>query len=174
MASSARLRSGPVGAGWADRWWTSGDGLKLHARDYAAASGEAKLPVVCIHGLTRNARDFEDLAPQLAAWGRRVLAVDVRGRGLSARDSNPMNYNPAVYAGDIALLLDRLGVRQAQVIGTSMGGLIAMVMAAMRPDLLAGVVLNDVGPAVSPAGLARIGGYIGKPSGVKSWRGAAA
>jgi pimeloyl-ACP methyl ester carboxylesterase len=174
MPSSVRQRKAPAAAAWADRWWTSGDGLKLHARDYAACSGGARLPVLCIHGLTRNSRDFEDLAPKLASWGRRVLAVDVRGRGLSARDPNPLNYHPATYVSDIATLLDQLGVRQVQVVGTSMGGLIAMVMAAMRPDLLAGVVLNDVGPVIAPTGLARIGGYLGKPSGVRSWRGASA
>ena len=173
MPSKVRQRSAAPAA-WADRWWTSADGLKLHARDYAAASGGAKLPVLCIHGLTRNARDFDDLAPKLAGWGRRVLAVDVRGRGLSDRDPHPMNYHPGTYVTDIAALLDQLGVRQVQVVGTSMGGLTAMVMAAMRPDLLAGVVLNDVGPEVSAAGLGRIGGYLGKPSGVKGWRGASA
>ena len=158
---------------WADRWWTSADGLRLHARDYAAASGEAKLPVVLIHGLTRNARDFEDLAPRIAAWGRRALVVDVRGRGLSDRDSDPLNYHPSVYAADVALLLDRLGIRRAQFVGTSMGGLITMVMTTTRPELVAGVVLNDVGPVIATEGLNRIAGYVGKPVAAGTWKDAA-
>ena len=83
---------------YADRSWSSAEGLALHARDYPAADGPARLPVICIHGLTRNARDFEVLAPIFAAGGRRVLAVDVRGRGLSAWDPDPRNYHPATYA----------------------------------------------------------------------------
>src|SRR4051812_22143766 len=91
---------------WAERTWTVADGLKMHARDYAPASGEAKLPVICIHGLTRNAADFETVAPWMAARGRRVLAVDVRGRGKSAHDPDPNRYIPPIYAADILCLLD--------------------------------------------------------------------
>src|SRR3569832_2457647 len=105
-----------------DRWWTSGDGLKLHARDYAGAEGPARLPVICIHGLTRNARDFEDVAPAIAAMGRRVLALDVRGRGLSAFDPQPMSYHPGTYAGDVAALMGAAGIARAAFVGTSMGG----------------------------------------------------
>jgi pimeloyl-ACP methyl ester carboxylesterase len=163
-----------VEAGWADRWWTSADGLRLHARDYAPASGEARLPVVMLHGLTRNARDFEDLAPKVAGWGRRVLAADVRGRGQSARDPNPLNYQPPVYVADVAALLDQSGIRRAQFVGTSMGGLITMLLSVMRPDLVAGVVLNDVGPVLSMDGLSRIAAYVGKPVKVAGWTEAAA
>src|ERR1700761_6902644 len=98
---------------FADRFWTSPDGLALHARDYAGASGPARLPVVCLHGLTRNARDFEDLAPHAAAKGRRGLALDVRGRGQSAWDPQPLRYQPAAYAGDALALLDALGIARA-------------------------------------------------------------
>lgn len=146
---------------FADRFWTSADGLKLHARDYAAAPGPARAPVICIHGLTRNARDFEDLAPRLAARGRRVLAVDVRGRGASAWDPQPSRYVPAVYAGDMLTLMDALAIAKAVIIGTSMGGLIAMAVGAMRPGAVAAAVLNDVGPELAPEGLARIMRYTG-------------
>lgn len=146
---------------WVDRWW-SVDGLRLHARDYAGGEGDAKLPVVCLHGLTRNARDFEDLAPWIAARGRRVLALDVRGRGLSAYDTEPMRYNPAVYASDVAALLERLGIARAVFVGTSMGGLITMALAASRPDLIEAAVLNDVGVRIAPDGLARISEAVSK------------
>lgn len=150
-------------------FWTSDEGLPLHARDYAPASGPTKLPVICIHGLTRNARDFEDLAPKIAAMGRRVLAVDVRGRGLSARDPNPMNYHPGTYAADIVALLQAAGIERAVFVGTSMGGLIAMVLTSLKPEAVAAAVLNDVGPELSPVGLARIAGYTGMASRFGTW-----
>ena len=105
-----------------DRTWTSADGLALFARDHAPASGPAKLPVICIHGLTRNSRDFEVVAPLIAAQGRRVLSIDVRGRGNSDRDPNPANYNPAIYAMDVIALMTQSGMGRAHFIGTSMGG----------------------------------------------------
>lgn len=153
----------------ADRWWTSSDGLRLYARDYPGAAGDARLPVVCLHGLTRSSRDFEAVAPYLAASGRRVLALDVRGRGRSARDPKPENYHPGVYAADTAALLDRLGVARAVFVGTSMGGLITMVLAGLRPELVAAAVINDVGPCLSPVGLGRILAYTGKRPEVRSW-----
>ena len=144
-----------------DLVWTAADGLSLHARDYPALGPVSGPPVICVHGLTRNARDFEDLAPRLAARGRRVLAVDVRGRGGSDRDPQPLNYHPATYALDLIALLDATGIARAVFIGTSMGGLITMVLASIRPQAIAAAVLNDVGPELSPVGLARIGGYVG-------------
>ncbi len=152
-----------------DFFWTSYEGLPLHARDYAPVGESQKLPVICIHGLTRNARDFEDLAPKIAATGRRVLAVDVRGRGLSAHDPNPMNYHPGTYAADIVALLDAAGIEKAVFVGTSMGGLITMVLTSIRPEAIAAVVLNDVGPELSPVGLARIAGYTGMASRFETW-----
>src|SRR3569623_1500264 len=118
MASVDRTFAEPS---WADRFWAAPgpEGLRLHARDYAGASGPARTPVVCLHGLTRTARDFEDLAPHVAAQGRRMLALDVRGRGRSAWDPEPMRYTPAVYAGDALALLDALGIGRAVFIGTS-------------------------------------------------------
>lgn len=147
-----------------DFFWTSSEGLPLHARDYAPVGETQKLPVICIHGLTRNARDFEDLAPRIAATGRRVLAVDVRGRGLSAHDPNPMNYHPGTYAADIVSLLEAAAIERAVFVGTSMGGLITMVLTSIRPEAIAAAVLNDVGPELSPVGLARIAGYTGMAS----------
>lgn len=158
----------------------STDGLALYARDYAAAAPAntpawvpARLPVVCLHGLTRNSADFDELAPEIARLGRRVLAPDVRGRGHSARDPNPNNYNPAVYAGDVAKLLHDLGIARAVFIGTSMGGLITMTLAVRNLDLIAGAVLNDVGPVLSTRGLARIAGYAGRCNTLASWEDAA-
>jgi pimeloyl-ACP methyl ester carboxylesterase len=157
-----------------DFFWTSHEGLPLHARDYAPVGETQKLPVICIHGLTRNARDFEDLAPKIAATGRRVLAVDVRGRGLSARDPNPMSYHPGTYAADVMSLLAAAGIEKAVFVGTSMGGLITMVLTSIMPQAIAGAVLNDVGPELSPVGLARIAGYTGMASRFESWDAAVA
>jgi pimeloyl-ACP methyl ester carboxylesterase len=153
--------------------FTSDDGLRLYARDYAAASGPARLPVICIHGLTRNSADFDELAPLIAALSRRVLAVDVRGRGHSQRDPNHDNYNPAVYAGDVAKLMSDLGIARAVFIGTSMGGLITMTLAAQHIELVAAAVINDIGPVLSEKGLARIAGYAGKAVALGSWEDAA-
>lgn len=155
--------------GFTDLFWTSGEGLPLHARDYAPMGEPTGLPVICLHGLTRNARDFEDLAPRIAARGRRVLAVDVRGRGLSAWDPQPLNYHPGTYAGDVVALLAATGIERAVFVGTSMGGLITMVLAAFKPEAIAAVVLNDVGPELSPIGLARIAAYAGGASRFPTW-----
>jgi pimeloyl-ACP methyl ester carboxylesterase len=158
-----------MGEAFTDRFWTASDGLALHARDYPGASGPARVPVVCLHGLTRNARDFEDLAPRLAARGRRVLAPDVRGRGQSGWDPQPMRYVPATYAGDILALLDALGIGRAVFIGTSMGGLITMTVAAFRPQAVAAAVLNDIGPELAPEGIKRITGFTGKSAEITTW-----
>jgi pimeloyl-ACP methyl ester carboxylesterase len=159
---------------WIDRAWTSADGLVLYARDYAGAAGPARLPVVLLHGLTRNSADFGTVAPWIAARGRRVLAADFRGRGRSAWDPNPLGYAPPTYAADIAALLDAAGIGRALFVGTSLGGLVTMALAAIRPAAVAGAVLNDVGPSLSPVGLARIAGYAGHDSAVADWAGAAA
>lgn len=157
----------------AERRWYSRDGMALFARDYAGASGEARLPVVCLHGLTRNSKDFEDVAPRLAATGRRVLVPDVRGRGRSDRDPNPENYRIPLYARDMLRLLDALGIGRAVFVGTSMGGLIAMTVATLRARSVEAVVLNDVGPEVGSEGIARILSYAGKPAEVGDWDAAA-
>jgi pimeloyl-ACP methyl ester carboxylesterase len=153
--------------------FTSDDGLRLYARDYASSTGPARLPVICIHGLTRNSSDFDELAPLIAALSRRVLAVDVRGRGHSQRDPNPDNYNPVVYANDVARLMRELGIARAVFVGTSMGGLITMTVASQHLDLVAAAIINDIGPVLSEKGLARIAGYTGKRVALGSWLDAA-
>lgn len=158
---------------YADRWWRAADGLRLHARDYGGGEGEARVPVICLHGLTRNAADFEDLAPWIAAQGRRVLAIDVRGRGKSDWDPEPFHYTPAVYASDVAELMALAAIRKAVFIGTSMGGLIMMMLAATRSDLIEAAVLNDVGPRIAPEGLKRISSYAGAAVKVDTWAEAA-
>jgi len=140
--------------------------LELAARDYPAGPGAPAL--LLMHGLTRNSADFEPLAARLA--GRyRLIVPDQRGRGLSQWDPDPAQYRPDVYAHDMLALLDGLGIEHAGLIGTSMGGLIAMVMHALRPGLARAVVFNDVGPVLEPAGLARIQGYVGPGGAMTGW-----
>ena len=159
---------------FADRRWTAPDGLSLYARDYAAASGPAKLPVIAIHGLTRNSADFGAIAPLIAQSGRRVLAVDVRGRGKSDRAPDPMTYQPVNYAHDILALMEQAGIARAVFLGTSMGGLITMALAAIRSKVIAAAIINDVGPEVAKEGLARIAAYSGRPVDTPTWAEAAA
>jgi pimeloyl-ACP methyl ester carboxylesterase len=154
---------------YADLSFTSTDGLALYARDYPAHGGPARLPVICLHGLTRNSADFDELAPWIAQQGRRVIALDVRGRGHSAHDPSPANYNPMMYAGDVVKLAHDLGIERAVFVGTSMGGIITMTLALRKLKLIAAAVLNDVGPVISEKGLARIAGYAGKGCALGSW-----
>ena len=156
---------------WVDETWTSSDGLRLHYRDYAGRPDA--VPVLCLHGLTRNARDFEALAPLLAG-GRRVIVPDFRGRGMSDHDPIPARYSPPTYAADIWQLLDLLGIDRAIFVGTSLGGLVTMAVAAFAPGKIAGVVLNDVGPELEQEGLRRIRGYVGRPAFFANWQAAAA
>jgi pimeloyl-ACP methyl ester carboxylesterase len=160
--------------GFEERIVATIDGLALYARDYAPVQPETGLPVICLHGLTRNSRDFEIVAPRIAALGRRVIAQDVRGRGRSANDPDPAHYVPAVYAQDVVKVMDDLGVAKAVFVGTSMGALITMTLAAMAPDRVAAAVLNDIGPRIEIAGLKRIGGYVGRSPAFPSWQEAAA
>lgn len=153
---------------------TSADGLRLYARDYPGHGGPARLPVICIHGLTRNSADFEDVAPWIAAQGRRVLAVDVRGRGKSAHDPITRRYVPMTYAGDIIKLMHDVGIARAVMIGTSMGGLVILTIALRKLSLISAAVLNDAGPTVSMRALERIAQYVGRPVRISSWDEAAA
>lgn len=161
-------------AAYAERRWTSPDGLSLFARDYAPSDGPARLPVIAIHGLTRNSADFEVIAALIAQSGRRVLAVDVRGRGQSDRAPDPMTYTPDVYARDVVALMEQLGIEKAVFLGTSMGGLITMALTAIKPKAIAAAILNDVGPELAPEGLARIAAYTGQPVVIETWADAAA
>ena len=156
-----------------ERRWASRDGLTLFARDYPAAGEGGRLPVICLHGLTRNSKDFEEIAPIIAGWGRRVIVPDVRGRGQSDRDPNPKNYKPPIYARDVVEMMAALDIGEAVFLGTSMGGLITMTLMATRPKLIAAAILNDVGPAVAPEGIARILGYAGKKADISDWNNAA-
>jgi len=156
----------------AEYWFESQDGLRLFSRVYAAPGADAPV-VLCLHGLMRNGRDFEELAPRLAQRYR-VIVPDVRGRGLSARDPDSNNYQIPVYLRDIVALLAGLGAARVTVIGTSMGGLIGMLLAVMQPGLIARLVLNDIGPEVDREGLERIRGYAGRSAPVRSWEEAVA
>lgn len=159
--------------GFEERIVATIDGLALYARDYPPLLPETGLPVICLHGLTRNSRDFEVVAPRIAALGRRVIAPDMRGRGQSANDPDPAHYVPAVYAQDVLKVMDALEIPRAVFVGTSMGGLIMMVLATIAPDRIAASVLNDVGPRLSTAGLGRIASYVGRSQPVGSWAEAA-
>ncbi len=151
------MTSPPV---WSDRYWNSVDGLKLHYRDYAGP--HERPPILCLPGLTRNAADFEPVAERFAGeW--RLLSVDFRGRGASERDPDPSNYRPATYVADLMKLLDQLGIADAVFVGTSLGGLVTMALAASDSERIAGALLNDIGPEIDPAGLERIATYVGKP-----------
>ena len=153
-------------ASFDEKFFLSRDGLRLHYRDYPGDS--RKTPVLCLHGLTRNARDFEKVAQRIAP-SRRVITPDQRGRGDSQCDPNWLNYHPGVYVDDMWMLLREVDAERVIVIGTSLGGLMAMIMAAMRPQAFAGVVLNDVGPELDPVGVARIQSYVGRLPTVTTW-----
>lgn len=141
------------------------DGLSLHVRCYGANVASANLPVVCLPGLARTEADFGPLALRLSGDGtfpRRVFALDSRGRGRSACDPDWRNYNPAVELADVIAVVTALGLGRAVFVGTSRGGILAMLLAAAQPAMIAGAILNDIGPVIEPAGLMRIKGYVGK------------
>ncbi len=148
--------------------WQSADGLTLHFRDYSGV-GDMRPPVLCLHGLTRNARDFEGLAPHIAAQGWRVIVPEMRGRGRSAYAPDPASYVVPTYVADLIALLAQEGIDRFVAIGTSMGGLMTMAMAAFSPDRIAGVVLNDVGPVVEAGGLDKIKAYVGQGKSFPTW-----
>ncbi|MEP5937426.1 MAG: alpha/beta hydrolase [Erythrobacter sp.] len=151
---------------YTDRFWTSQDGLKLHFRDYAGPSDS--LPVICLHGLTRNSRDFAGLAEQLSSRNR-VLVPEVRGRGMSEYAKDWQTYSPLQYVADLKALLEQEGIERFIAIGTSMGGLMTMILSAMQPGVVAGAVINDVGPEIDPAGIARINTYVGHNRSFPTW-----
>ncbi len=146
--------------------YESTDGLSLYYRDFGA--DQAGTPVICLPGLTRNSRDFEDFATRIA-HRRRVLTPDLRGRGFSEYDPNWENYHPGTYIGDAWQLLDTLGIDRVIVMGTSLGGLCAMAMSMQQPDRIAGVIMNDIGPEIAEAGLKRVQDYTGRLPPVTSW-----
>jgi pimeloyl-ACP methyl ester carboxylesterase len=147
-----------------DLFVSAADGLRLYARDYRPQTGDA-LPVVCLPGLARTSEDFHDLAVALShdpSWPRRVLCLDYRGRGRSEWDRDWRNYDLKVELNDTLEVLTAAGIGKAIFIGTSRGGLITMALSAARPEIIAGAVLNDIGPVLEAKGLMRIRSYVGK------------
>ena len=162
---------GPAaGARFEDRYFTVRDGLRLHYRDYPGASDRP--PLLCLHGLTRNARDWAEFAERYSPRFR-VLALDFRGRAESDYDPVPARYIAPTYAGDVIEMLDQLGIPDAIFVGTSLGGLVTMAIAAMAPQRISAAILNDVGPDVDPAGVGRILTYVGRDMRFTSWDAAA-
>jgi pimeloyl-ACP methyl ester carboxylesterase len=158
-----------------DVFYSSSDDLRLFARDYGDPLSPW-LPVVCLPGLTRTARDFHDLAVHLSTHRhrpRRVVAFDYRGRGRSAWDKNPDRYNPVTEMSDVFDGMTALGIARAAIVGTSRGGIIGMLMAVGRPAIVAGLILNDIGPAIEARGLARIKTYVGGTPTPDDWNDAA-
>ena len=153
-------------ADFEDGYWTN-DGLRLHYRDHAGGS-DGRPAILCLPGLTRNVRDFASLADRLApAW--RVIAVDFRGRGESAYSKDSATYIPPVYAQDVQALIGELGLNALVCIGTSLGGLVTMLLAGAEADRIKGVMFNDVGPEVEPGGIARIRSYVGRSGNWPTW-----
>lgn len=136
--------------------------VSLEARFWA---GGGATPVLCMHGLTRNAADFDAVAEPIAATGRDVVAISLRGRGASDHDPDPKNYFPTTYRDDAIKTLDALEWPKAVIIGTSLGGITAMLVNELAPARVAAAVINDVGPELATEGLARIGSYAGKTDG---------
>ena len=155
-------------------YWSSPDGLKLHARDYPCVVGpgdQVRPPILCLPGLTRNARDYDALAARLAGqW--RVIAINLRGRGGSEAAKDPKTYVPATYVADVQALLADQGIERFIAIGTSLGGIVTMLLAA-EGAAIAAALINDIGPDIEAAGLARIRGYVGKASSFPTWMHAA-
>jgi pimeloyl-ACP methyl ester carboxylesterase len=155
---------------WTDGYWWSKDGLRLHYREYPGRTDRPA--VLCFPGLTRNARDYDGVATRLAGeW--RVILVEFRGRGESAYAKDPMTYVPLAYLQDVEALLTELCIEKCVAIGTSLGGIVTMLLAATDRERLAGAVLNDVGPEIDAAGLERIRGYVGRGAWHPTWMHAA-
>ena len=154
-------------ADFEDRFFTNPDGLKQHYRDYNSAGPNAPV-VLCMPGLTRNPKDFADIADHLADRCR-VICIANRGRGLSDYDPEPRRYMPLVYVADVIELLKQLGIKEIIAIGTSLGGLMTILMGAMHPGVLQAAVINDIGPEVDPKGIARIKSYVGKGTPPQTW-----
>ena len=153
-------------ADYKDGYWWSNDGLRLHYRDYGGPS--ERPPILCLHGLTRNARDFEPVANRLAGkW--RLICPEMRGRAESAYAKDPMTYVPLTYVQDIERLLADLAITRFVAFGTSLGGILTMLLAATRPGRVAAALLNDIGPVIEQAGLDRIKGYVGTGGSYPTW-----
>lgn len=157
---------------WMDIYYSSHDNLSLYARHYPAQFKSPTYPVVCLPGLTRNSQDFHKLATYLsthATMPRDVYCVDYRGRGRSEYDTNWRNYTPLKEALDILDLSVVEGIHNATLIGTSRGGLLAMIIASIRPTTVGSVILNDIGPVIERDGLLRLKSYVGNTPTPKNW-----
>jgi len=153
-------------AAYENIFWWSNDGIRLHARDYPGDAGVP--PLICLPGLTRNARDFAALAEAMAGR-RRVIAVDFRGRGESGYARDAMSYVPLTYVQDVLALLADRGIERFVAVGTSLGGIVTMLLTGPARERIAGAVLNDIGPELEAAGIARIRGYVGRGSSCPTW-----
>lgn len=151
---------------WSDGYWWSNDGLRLHYRDYAGPSDRP--PILCIPGLTRNARDFEGVAERLAGdW--RLICVELRGRGESAYARDPMSYVPITYLQDIEALIRELKLERFILFGTSLGGLVTMLLATSDNQRIVAALLNDIGPELETKGLDHIRSYVGRSQSWPTW-----
>jgi pimeloyl-ACP methyl ester carboxylesterase len=151
---------------WTDGYWWSNDGLRLHYREYSGPAD--KPPILCIPGLTRTARDFEGVAERLAGdW--RLICVELRGRGDSAYAKDPMSYVPLTYLQDIEALIRELALDRFVLFGTSLGGLITMLLAMTDNKRLAGALLNDIGPVLETGGIEHIRSYVGRSQSWPTW-----
>lgn len=162
-----------IAAVYREQRCTSAEGLELYCRLYDGPAQRGRstpqsLTVLCLPGLTRNSRDFEALAPHLATRYR-VICPDLRGRGFSARDPQWRNYHPGTYLADVQRMLQAFELERVAIVGTSLGGLLGMLLGATAPERVAGLVLNDIGPEVDPKGIARIKSYTGTLPPVRTW-----
>lgn len=159
-----------MGARFRERRLTAQDGLSLYYRDYGDPLSP-KAPLLCLTGLTRNSADYADLAERHAAE-RRILCLDYRGRGRSDHDPRWRNYEARIYVRDITHVIAANDLHHIVVVGTSLGGILAMVLGVLKPTVLAGVVINDIGPDVADGGFSRILSYIGTDQPQPDWESA--
>jgi pimeloyl-ACP methyl ester carboxylesterase len=157
---------------YADVFFTAADGTRLYLRDYPGPRPDAPV-VVCLHGLTRNSKDFAELAAHLQTKAR-VLVPDMRGRGRSARAADTRTYQPPHYVQDVLGWLDRLGIARVHLVGTSMGGIMSLLMLSAVPERVQSLVINDIGPELDAVGVQRISGYVGHSLRTRDWATAAA
>ncbi|PCJ32094.1 MAG: alpha/beta hydrolase [Alphaproteobacteria bacterium] len=155
-----------------EKYYLSHDGLKLYYRDYNAGSSH-KTPLLCLHGLTRNSKDFDRFATHFS-HDRRVISLDIRGRGQSEYDPDYKNYQIPTYVQDVLAFLAHEKLNQVTAVGTSMGGLISMAIGAMNsgifPSIFKGIILNDIGPEIDPKGIERISGFVGNGHVLQNWQ----
>ena len=155
-----------------DVFYPSDDGLRLYARDYPGPRADSRV-LLCLPGLTRNSKDFNDLAERLSNRYR-VICPDQRGRGRSQRDTDPTHYRPDRYVADMVTLLDAMAVEKVTVIGTSLGGMMGILLMVAHPQRIDALAINDMGPVIEQAGIARLISYVGKMKPADNWQDAVA